>query len=204
MLNILDFSPQFWDLCAVMHDLRLIHTDLKPENVLLVSPEYLKVPDYKVLSPVLWFSCVWWSSLLLQNIEWLTHHYDVCRAHLGHQGTAPTLKGSLNRVPLKWLILVARHTNVRTRRTLCQHGIIGLLRSFLVRKLLLCFIFCKLSENGCNSRWCAGLGWSYPCDVWSVGCILVELCTVWVTFKAILVTHHDDKRFDTHGFCWLA
>ncbi|KAL7222759.1 hypothetical protein ACSBR1_024457 [Camellia fascicularis] len=23
-----------------------------------------------------------------------------------------------------------------------------------------------------------GLGWSYPCDVWSVGCILVELCSV--------------------------
>jgi len=25
-----------------------------------------------------------------------------------------------------------------------------------------------------------GLGWSYPCDVWSVGCILVELCTVYL------------------------
>ena len=34
---------------AVMHDLRMIHTDLKPENILLVSPEYVKVPDYKVL-----------------------------------------------------------------------------------------------------------------------------------------------------------
>ncbi|KAJ0579737.1 putative dual-specificity kinase [Helianthus annuus] len=34
---------------AVMHDLRLIHTDLKPEeNILLVSPEYIKVPDYNV------------------------------------------------------------------------------------------------------------------------------------------------------------
>jgi dual-specificity kinase len=33
---------------AVMHELRLIHTDLKPENILLVSPEYIKVPDYKV------------------------------------------------------------------------------------------------------------------------------------------------------------
>ena len=32
-----------------MHDLRMIHTDLKPENILLVSPEYVKVPDYKVL-----------------------------------------------------------------------------------------------------------------------------------------------------------
>jgi len=31
-----------------MHELRLIHTDLKPENILLVSPEDIKVPDYKV------------------------------------------------------------------------------------------------------------------------------------------------------------
>lgn len=23
-----------------------------------------------------------------------------------------------------------------------------------------------------------GLGWNYPCDLWSVGCILVELCSV--------------------------
>uniref|UniRef100_K3XLL3 Protein kinase domain-containing protein n=1 Tax=Setaria italica TaxID=4555 RepID=K3XLL3_SETIT len=23
-----------------------------------------------------------------------------------------------------------------------------------------------------------GLGWSFPCDIWSVGCILVELCSV--------------------------
>jgi dual-specificity kinase len=23
-----------------------------------------------------------------------------------------------------------------------------------------------------------GLGWNYPCDMWSIGCILVELCSV--------------------------
>jgi len=23
-----------------------------------------------------------------------------------------------------------------------------------------------------------GLGWNYPCDIWSVGCILVEICSV--------------------------
>ena len=41
--------------CAVMHDLRLIHTDLKPENILLVSSEYIKVPDYKVLTIFFYF-----------------------------------------------------------------------------------------------------------------------------------------------------
>ena len=28
---------------------------------------------------------------------------------------------------------------------------------------------------------CSGLGWSYPCDIWSVGCILVELCSVCIS-----------------------
>ncbi|KAK9208031.1 hypothetical protein WN944_000383 [Citrus x changshan-huyou] len=32
-----------------------------------------------------------------------------------------------------------------------------------------------------------GLGWSYPCDMWSVGCILVELCTG----EALFQTHEN-------------
>ncbi|KAB2077463.1 hypothetical protein ES319_A06G102100v1 [Gossypium barbadense] len=28
-----------------------------------------------------------------------------------------------------------------------------------------------------------GLGWSYPCDLWSVGCILIELCTGGALFQ---------------------
>ncbi|KAM3308943.1 hypothetical protein P3S67_010687 [Capsicum chacoense] len=35
-------------LLDFMHDLRLIHTFLKPENILLTFPEYVNVPDYKV------------------------------------------------------------------------------------------------------------------------------------------------------------
>ena len=34
---------------------------------------------------------------------------------------------------------------------------------------------------------CSGLGWSYPCDIWSVGCILVELCTG----EALFQTHEN-------------
>ncbi|XP_031405326.1 serine/threonine-protein kinase AFC3 isoform X4 [Punica granatum] len=32
-----------------------------------------------------------------------------------------------------------------------------------------------------------GLGWSYPCDLWSVGCILVELCSG----EALFQTHES-------------
>ncbi|XP_068481746.1 serine/threonine-protein kinase AFC3 isoform X2 [Phaseolus vulgaris] len=32
-----------------------------------------------------------------------------------------------------------------------------------------------------------GLGWSYPCDLWSVGCILIELCSG----EALFQTHEN-------------
>ncbi|KAL9273222.1 Serine/threonine-protein kinase AFC2-like protein [Drosera capensis] len=32
---------------VIMHEMHLIHTDLKPKHVLLVSPEYIKIPVYK-------------------------------------------------------------------------------------------------------------------------------------------------------------
>ncbi|KAG9459279.1 hypothetical protein H6P81_003787 [Aristolochia fimbriata] len=32
-----------------------------------------------------------------------------------------------------------------------------------------------------------GLGWTYPCDIWSVGCIIVELCTG----EALFQTHEN-------------
>ncbi|KAL3650841.1 Serine/threonine-protein kinase afc3 [Castilleja foliolosa] len=32
-----------------------------------------------------------------------------------------------------------------------------------------------------------GLGWTYPCDIWSIGCILVELCTG----EALFQTHEN-------------
>lgn len=32
-----------------------------------------------------------------------------------------------------------------------------------------------------------GMGWSYPCDIWSIGCILVEF----LTGDALFQTHDD-------------
>ncbi|GFQ07805.1 serine/threonine-protein kinase afc3, partial [Phtheirospermum japonicum] len=32
-----------------------------------------------------------------------------------------------------------------------------------------------------------GLGWTYPCDIWSIGCVLVELCTG----EALFQTHDN-------------
>ncbi|KAM3320155.1 hypothetical protein P3S67_007355 [Capsicum chacoense] len=43
-----EIGKQLLDCVSFMHDLCLIHTDFKPENILLTSFEYGKVPDYKV------------------------------------------------------------------------------------------------------------------------------------------------------------
>lgn len=56
--------------------------------------------------------------------------------------------------------------------------------------------FCTPLEGGEEGEWnlirsalIPGLGWTYPCDIWSVGCILVELCTVCdVEFSATYFT----------------
>lgn len=79
---------------AVMHDLRLIHTDLKPENILLVSPEYVKVPDYKVvpmllgsqclvnLMPVILFSTKYFWFLLFSQEGGISHYLVVSAGHV--------------------------------------------------------------------------------------------------------------------------
>ena len=48
-------------------------------------------------------------------------------------------------------------------------------------------IYLPCSEDPKPDLFHAGLGWSYPCDVWSVGCILVEL----FTGDALFQTHDN-------------
>ncbi|CAJ1943741.1 unnamed protein product [Sphenostylis stenocarpa] len=113
----------------VMHDLRMIHTDLKPENILLVSPEYVKVPDYKSSSrsPSTYFK----------------------------------------RVPKSSAIKVIDFGSTTYERE--DQTYIVSTRHYRAPEVIL------------------GLGWSYPCDIWSVGCILVELCTG----EALFQTHEN-------------
>ncbi|KAE9601406.1 putative dual-specificity kinase CMGC-CLK family [Lupinus albus] len=120
---------QILECIAFMHDLSMIHTDLKPENILLVSPEYVKVPDFKssCRSPSTDFKMLPKSSAI-KVIDFGSTAYE---------------KEDLNYI-------------VSTRHYRAPEVILG-------------------------------LGWSYPCDIWSLGCILVELCTG----KALFQTHEN-------------
>ncbi|KAG4155274.1 hypothetical protein ERO13_D03G101900v2 [Gossypium hirsutum] len=117
-------------VATVMHDLNLIHTDLKPENILLVSPEYVKVPDYK--------------------------------------GTLRSPKDSyFRRLPKSSAIKVIDFGSTTYERP--DQNYIVSTRHYRAPEVIL------------------GLGWSYACDIWSVGCILVELCTG----EALFQTHEN-------------
>ncbi|XP_034673086.1 serine/threonine-protein kinase AFC2 isoform X1 [Vitis riparia] len=126
-----EIGRQLLECVAFMHDLRLIHTDLKPENILLVSPEYVKVPDYKVSS------------------------------------RSPKDGSYFKRVPKSSAIKVIDFGSTTYERQ--DQNYIVSTRHYRAPEVIL------------------GLGWSYPCDIWSVGCILVELCTG----EALFQTHEN-------------
>ncbi|MQL79682.1 hypothetical protein Taro_012121 [Colocasia esculenta] len=116
-----ELARQLLECVAFIHDLRLIHTDLKPENVLLVSSESVRVPDYEI-------------SL-----------------------RTPKDGSYFKRLPKSSAIKVIDFGSTTYEHQ--DHNYIVSTRHYRAPEVIL------------------GLGWSYPCDVWSIGCILVELCS---------------------------
>ncbi|XP_054821128.1 serine/threonine-protein kinase AFC2-like isoform X2 [Prosopis cineraria] len=109
----------------------LIHTDLKPENILFVSPEYVKVPDFKVAP------------------------------------RSPKEGTFYKRLPKSSAIKVIDFGSTAYEHQ--GHNYIVSTRHYRAPEVIL------------------GLGWSFPCDIWSVGCILVELCSG----EALFQTHEN-------------
>ncbi|KAJ8772268.1 hypothetical protein K2173_027445 [Erythroxylum novogranatense] len=99
------------------------------ENILLVSPDYVKVPDYK------------------------------------NSSRSPRDSSYFKRVPKSSAVKVIDFGSTTYERQ--DQNYIVSTRHYRAPEVIL------------------GLGWSYPCDVWSVGCILVELCT------ALFQTHEN-------------
>ncbi|POO02430.1 Serine/threonine protein kinase [Trema orientale] len=136
-----ELARQILESVAFMHELRLIHTDLKPENILLVSSEYIKVPDYKLLSK-------------------------------------STKDGSyFKNLPKSSAIKLIDFGSTTFEHQ--DHSYVVSTRHYRAPEVIL------------------GLGWNYPCDLWSVGCILVELCSVstfqslWSLGEALFQTHEN-------------
>ncbi|KAH1118175.1 hypothetical protein GLYMA_17G125500v4 [Glycine max] len=162
-----EIGRQLLECIAFMHDLRMIHTDLKPENILLVSPEYVKVPDYKSSSrsPSSYFKRVPKSSAI-KVIDFGSTTYE---------------REDQNYI-------------VSTRHYRAPEVILGIYTYCKCCGKNACLtVFCMLTHDNHEKGYMQakvdfgndvlGLGWSYPCDIWSVGCILVELCTGGALFQ---------------------
>ncbi|CAN0926688.1 Serine/threonine-protein kinase AFC1 [Linum grandiflorum] len=126
-----ELGRQLLESVAFMHDLRLIHTDLKPENVLLVSSDSVKVPDYKFLSRSMKEGSYFKNLPKSSAIKLI----DFGSTTFEHQ----------------------------------DHSYVVSTRHYRAPEVIL------------------GLGWNYPCDLWSIGCILVELCSG----EALFQTHEN-------------
>ncbi|KAJ6915047.1 hypothetical protein NC651_017124 [Populus alba x Populus x berolinensis] len=175
-----EFGRQLLESVAYMHDLRLIHTDLKPENILLVSSEYIKLPGSKrSSSDEMHFRCLPKSSSIKlidfgstafdnQNHSSIvsTRHYRAPEVILGNELLCWQMRMCF---PL-WLLL-----HVST-----SHGRFSILSFSLAIPPTKMLILNLEVFDRC-------LGWSYPCDLWSIGCILVELCSG----EALFQTHEN-------------
>ncbi|VAI59056.1 unnamed protein product [Triticum turgidum subsp. durum] len=133
-----EFARQILESVTFMHDLRLIHTDLKPENILLVSPDTIRVHDYKF-------------SFFSMKIP-----------------IRPPKDGSVfKNLPKSSAIKLIDFGSTTFDHQ--DHNYVVSTRHYRAPEVIL------------------GLGWNYPCDLWSVGCILVELCSG----EALFQTHEN-------------
>lgn len=123
--NIWSFAYQLMKSVAFLHRLSLIHTDLKPENVLLVDASYDIVPTSRRSNAR--------RKRVLRNSDIrLIDFGSATFSDEYHSGVVST-------------------------------------RHYRAPEIIL------------------GMGWSYPCDVWSLGCILVEF----YTGDALFQTHDN-------------
>ncbi|KAJ3201845.1 dual specificity protein kinase kns1 [Entophlyctis luteolus] len=120
MYHIQAFARQILDSVAFMHDLRLIHTDLKPENLMLESKQ--------------------------------------CRVSTVNPQAQELLDSRVRLIDFGSAIFENDY-----------HSSVVSTRHYRAPEIIL------------------GLGWTFPCDMWSIGCILVEF----FTGDALFQTHDN-------------
>ncbi|KAF2282241.1 hypothetical protein GH714_043882 [Hevea brasiliensis] len=128
-------------------DLRLIHSDLKPENILFVSPECknTRLQGTPFIVDV---------SASICTTPFIV---DVSASILTTlvPSISPTEGARYKRLPKSSTIKVIDFGSTAYGHH--EHNCLVSTRHYRAPEVIL------------------GLGWSYPCDIWSVGCILVEL-----------------------------
>ncbi|KZT29910.1 kinase-like protein [Neolentinus lepideus HHB14362 ss-1] len=122
--HIQSFAKQLLGSVAFLHELHIIHADLRPEIALLVDSDYRTVPVP------------------------------------GEENALPTQKRILNSTEIR----LTGFSSAAFEEE--HHSTVVSTRLYLAPEIIL------------------GLGWSYPCDAFSLGCILVEFYTGVALFQS--------------------
>lgn len=138
--HIQHFAHQILTSVAHIHAYGIVHTDLKPENVLLSSST---------------------TSAIMGNVSPTTGQRRV-RERSTHPSTSKRNYGAPKRLENTDVTLIDFGSAVFDDE---YHSSVVSTRHYRAPEIIF------------------GTGWSFPCDLWSIGCVLVELCTGRVLFE---------------------
>ena len=141
------FAKQLIKAVAFMHELKMTHTDLKPENVLLEAPGYVRVVS--------------------GDVNNANNNAANAATAAAVATTTTTTSACTIKVPVTSAIKLIDFGSTTLEDQ--YHSTIVSTRHYRAPEIIL------------------GTGWSYPCDMWSIGCILIEL----LTGDALFQTHEN-------------
>jgi dual-specificity kinase len=141
------FAKQLIKAVAFMHELKMTHTDLKPENVLLEAPGYVRVVS--------------------GDVNNANNNATNMATAAAVATTTTTTSACTIKVPVTSAIKLIDFGSTTLEDQ--YHSTIVSTRHYRAPEIIL------------------GTGWSYPCDMWSIGCILIEL----LTGDALFQTHEN-------------
>jgi len=154
------FGRQLLEATAYLHALRLVHTDLKPENVLLVAGDYDRVEPVGGVGGVLPAAAA--AATAAADAAPAPNAPATALAAAAARGG-----GTAARVPRSSAVRVIDFGSATFEDA--HHSAVVSTRHYRAPEVIL------------------GLGWSYPADLWSLGCILLELATG----DALFQTHEN-------------
>ena len=163
------FGKQLLEATAYLHSLRLVHTDLKPENILLTSGDYDR-PAVAAAAAAGGGAATTASDAGAASTAVAAPVASAAGSSAAAAAAAAAASTS-SRAPAR----VPRSSDVRVidfgSATFddAHHSAVVSTRHYRAPEVIL------------------GLGWSYPADLWSAGCILVELATG----DALFQTHEN-------------